>query len=175
MFENSIIWSVETYKVLSTKEGGDIQPLNQKKMKKKWLCTFFKWYFLFTHLSYPIERILIVNWLIQTILYTIICWSWELPVGSCIEFLQKDSISVTDVSQIHETSVNVPYVTNFLIPEELVVVLLLLCVDRVVLSRGVLFLRFVLDDLLSWGLEVVSFLLYLFVYLMVPKVIKNLQ
>ena len=35
MFENSIIWAVETYKVLSAREGGDVQPLNQKKMKKK--------------------------------------------------------------------------------------------------------------------------------------------
>ncbi len=36
MFENSIIWAVETYKILSAKEGNDVQPLNQKKMKKKW-------------------------------------------------------------------------------------------------------------------------------------------
>ena len=35
MFENSIIWAVETYKVLSAKENCDVQPLNQKKMKKK--------------------------------------------------------------------------------------------------------------------------------------------
>lgn len=36
MFDNSIIWAVETFKILSTKEIPDnVQPLNSKKMKKK--------------------------------------------------------------------------------------------------------------------------------------------
>lgn len=37
MFDNSIIWAVETFKILSAKEIPDnVQPLNSKKMKKKW-------------------------------------------------------------------------------------------------------------------------------------------
>ena len=36
MFENSIIWAVETYKILSAKEVTEgLQPINQKKIKKK--------------------------------------------------------------------------------------------------------------------------------------------
>lgn len=117
----------------------------------------------------------IYSFILQTNnLIQIMSGSWELPIGSSIEFLQKDSIPIADVSQIHEASVNVPDVTDFLIPEELVVVLFILCVYGVVLTRGIFFLRFVLNNLLSWGFEVVSFFLHLFVCLMVPKVIKKI-
>ena len=36
MFDNSIIWAVETYKILNAKDISEAhQPINQKKIKKK--------------------------------------------------------------------------------------------------------------------------------------------
>ena len=58
MFENSIIWAVETYKVLSAKETGDVQPLNQKKMKKKWVIkiVFVKFYRILFYTKFQLRE-----------------------------------------------------------------------------------------------------------------------
>lgn len=98
--------------------------------------------------------------------------SRKLPVRPSIKLLQKDTISISNVAQIHEAPINVSDITNFLIPEELVIIVVVLSVQWVVFTWSILLLGFILNYLLSRSLKIVSLLLYLLVSLMIPGINK---
>ncbi len=47
--------------------------------------------------------------------------SFELPIGSEIQFLEEDAIPVANVAEVHEAAVDVSNVSHFLVPKELIV------------------------------------------------------
>ena len=49
----------------------------------------------------------------------------ELPVGAKIELVEVDTVTVSDVAQVHETAVDIPDVSLLLVPVELII----LCFD----------------------------------------------
>jgi hypothetical protein len=61
-----------------------------------------------------------------------------LPVGPEIQFFQENTISVTDVPEVHETPVDVADVAYLLVPKELVVIVRV--VPSIVFSLSVLVL-----------------------------------
>lgn len=81
--------------------------------------------------------------------------SFELPVGSEIEFLQKYSVSIANVAEVHEAAIDVADVPHLLVPEELVIIVRF--VHSVVLSLAIFIIRLILVNFVLLNIQVVAF------------------
>ena len=97
--------------------------------------------------------------------------SFELPVGSKVQLLQEYSLTVANVAQIHETTVNVSDIPHLFIPKELVIRITVII--RIVFNLPILILGLVLVDLILLDLKVISLGLYLLVLFFSPKYIYS--